>query len=210
MEKGAVLPVNGIDIYEKIRKIFAQNGGVVKTSQILANGIHNRHLDELVAMEKCIRIKRGYYQWIFDGEADEITIVSKLFPEAILCMESALHHYGYIDRTPNCWHIAVDRNCKKSKYKLHYPPLKVYYVDAKYLNIGLITADINQVKISMYDRERVICDVIRHANKLEKEMVNQAIQEYVKDPQKQIVKLVEYAKAMRAYTKMKVWLGVWL
>lgn len=36
------------------------------------------------------RIRRGYYHWIENCEAKEIVIINSLFPDAVLCMETAL------------------------------------------------------------------------------------------------------------------------
>ncbi|MDI6638551.1 MAG: hypothetical protein QME82_06555 [Bacillota bacterium] len=62
----------------------------------------------------------------------------------------------------------------------------------------------------MYDRERTICDVIRHAAKLDVETVNKAIQAYVRDGRKNITRLMEYARRFRIQRKVHDLVGVWL
>ena len=37
-------------------------------------------------------------------------MLMKLFPTAVIYLESALLHYGYTDRIPATWQIAVDKN----------------------------------------------------------------------------------------------------
>ncbi len=41
------------------------------------------------------RIRRGYYHWIENCEAKEIVIINSLFPDAVLCMETALFYYQH-------------------------------------------------------------------------------------------------------------------
>ena len=196
----------GIDI----QNIFIQHGGVVRTSEIQEYGLHNRILSKLVEQGKVIRIKPGYYQWIENTEAAEAAVIAKLFPDAVVCLESALYYHGYTDRTPASWHLAVDKDSTKSRFNIQYPPVQPYYSEGKYLDIGVETTAIQGVELRVYDRERTICDVVRYANKMDREVINKAIQAYIKDPKKNIARLIEYAKQLRALQKIKVWVGVWL
>ena len=42
---------------------------------------------------------------------------------------------------------------------------------------------------------------------MDREIINKAIQAYVKDPKKNVTRLIEYAKRLRALQKIKVWVG---
>ena len=68
----------------------------------------------------------------------------------------------------------------------------------------------NGTMIRIYDKERTICDTLRYANKLDREVFNIAIQRFVKDKEKRILTLMEYAKILRVTKKVKNYLGVWL
>jgi len=195
--------------YEEIKKIFIENNGIVGTSDLMKQGITIRHLNKLIDENKLFRIKKGVYQWI-EQDVEECVIIFKLAPEAILCMESALYYHGYTDRVPNCFNIAVNRDSNKRKYKINYPIVKPYYVEAKYLNIGLMEGEINGTKVRVYDKERTICDVLRFVNKVDREIFNKALQNYIKDDTKNIQRLIEYSKEFKVYNKMQMWIGVWL
>ena len=45
-------------------------------------------------------------------------------------------------------------------------------------------------------------------NKMDKEIFNKAIQGYINDPQKNVPNLIEYAKTMRVWNKVKNLIGV--
>lgn len=195
--------------YEKIKKIFIENNGIVITSDLMKQGITIRHLNKLIDEGKLFRIKKGVYQWT-EKDIEESAIIFKLIPKAILCMESALYYHGYTDRTPTCYHIAVDRDSNKSKYKIDYPIIKPYYVEAKYLEIGLMEGKINGTKARVYDKERTICDVLRYVNKMDREIFNNALQNYINDDTKNIQRLIDYSKEFKVYNKVQTWIGVWL
>ena len=195
--------------YEKIKKIFIENDGLVQTSALSKQGITIRHLNKLIEEGKIFRIKKGVYQWT-DSPVEEISIVFKLIPKAILCMESALYYHCYTDRTPTCFNIAVDRDSNKRKYKIDYPVVKPYYIESKYLEIGLIEGKINGINVRVYDKERTICDVLRFVNRMDREIFNKALQNYINDNTKNIQKLIDYSKEFKVYNKMQTWIGVWL
>jgi len=194
---------------EEIKKIFINNNGIVRTGDITSKGFSIRHLNKLIDEGSVYRIKRGVYQWV-DEDVDDLQILYKILPEAVLCMQSALYYYLYTDRTPDCFNIAVDRDINKRRLEIDYPIIKPYYVEPHYLKVGVVYGQINGVKIKVYDRERTVCDVLRYINKIDKEIFNKAIKSYINDDKKNIPKLIEYAKQFRVYKKMQTLMGVWL
>lgn len=196
--------------YNDIHDVFIQHGGIVKTSEILRQGFHNRYLVKLMEQGKVVRLKPGYYQWIEENDIEEAAIIAKLFPDAVVCLDSALYYHSYTDRTPVSWHLAVDKDSSKSRFNIKFPPIQPYFTEGKYLGIGIETVYIQGIEIKVSDRERTICDVLRYANKMDREIVNKAIQAYIKDPKQNITRLMEYAKKLRVLQKVKNWVGVWL
>jgi hypothetical protein len=55
-----------------------------------------------------------------------------------------------------------------------------------------------------------VCDAIRHAGKMDPEVVNQAIRSYVADPAKNIGRFMEYSGLFRIQRKAESLVGVWL
>lgn len=196
--------------YEEIKKIFDENDGIIKTSDITSKGIHNVYLQHLIKDGKIEKIKNGFYVWVENSDISEIAIIARLFPESIVCMDSALYCYEYTDRTPDKWHIAVNRNINKESLKIQFPIIKPYYIEPKYLEVGLSARIIDGTNVRIFDKERVICDVIRYSNKLDRELVNKAIQAYIKDSNKKIPTLIEYSKKFKIFNKVDLWMGVWL
>ena len=65
-------------------------------------------------------------------------------------------------------------------------------------------------EIRIYDKERLICDCLRYRNKMNKEIFNKAIQNYIRDSDKRISKLMEYAEPLRVKKIAEDLIGVWL
>ncbi|WHE06046.1 hypothetical protein PGH24_07630 [Thermoanaerobacterium thermosaccharolyticum] len=105
---------------------------------------------------------------------------------------------------------AVDKDSEKSQYKIEYPPIKPYYLESKFLKIGVETIQVEGFTIKIFNRDRAICNVLRYKNKLEEEVFNNAVQRYVKDQKKNIRKLFEYAELFNIKNKVQTYIGVWV
>lgn len=192
------------------KSIFDKYGGMMRTTQLAEEKIFYPQREKLIADGYVEKIRRGYYQWINPDDFSEVGTVIRLFPDAILCMDTALRYYGYSDRTPGNWHLAVSKDSGKSRFKIDYPFVKPYYVEPAVLELGLTTGTMDGHAIRIYDKERLICDCLRYRNKMDKEIFNKAIQKYIADPEKSIPKLMEYAGPLRVKKLAKDLIGVWL
>ena len=196
--------------YETIKEIFKAHNGIVHTADIISKGIHNSWLNKLAVQGVISKIRRGVYEWIESGPKEDTDILKTLFPDAIICMNSALFFYGYTDRTPDAWHLAFHRDINKKRLQINYPPIMPYFLEPHLLQAGVTSENIQGTDLQIYDRERTICDVLRHSGKIDREILNKAIQSYLKDNKKNIDNLIKYSKTLRVYTKVQQWIGVWL
>ena len=199
--------MHNIDYY---KSIFEQYGGMMRTSQLAENKVFYSQREKLIEEGYIEKVRRGYYQWINPEDFSEVMTITRLFPDAILCMDTALRYYGYSDRTPGEWHLAVSKDSRKSRFQIDYPFVKPYYMEPKILEQGLTIGKMDGHKIRVYNKDRVICDCLRYRNKMDKEIFNKAIQNYINDPTKSIPRLLEYAEALRVKKVAKDLIGVWL
>lgn len=193
-----------------LRDIFSKHNYVMTTAELKSAKLYYANIQWLMEEGLIEKVKRGYYHWIHEFDGSEIAIINRLFPDAVLCMETALFYYRYSDRNPAEWHIAIDKNASRQRTKIEYPFVKAYRVEPALLSIGETKGEIDFTEVRIYDRDRTICDVLRNMNKMDKEIFNKAIQNYVKDPKKNIPNLIQYAKKLRVQKRVKDLIGVWL
>lgn len=196
-------------ILEKIIKCIDDNGGIAKKEQISTLGIDYRRILDFVENKDIIRIKNGYYTYGVDRFTEE-ELVAKLFPDALLCMESALYAYGYISRKPYGFMLAVDKNTSKSRFKLEYPKVIPCYTEPEALKIGATSIEYEGCTFQIYDKERVICDCLKYESKMDRTDFKEALQSYIKDNDKDISALMDYAKERKVVKKVQSLIGVWL
>jgi len=190
--------------------IFSDYDYIMTTAQLSAENLSYRDVKKMLDEGLIEKIKRGYYHWIEDYGKSEVLIINRLFPDAVLCMETALFYYRYSDRNPAEWNITIDKNVSRNRTKIDYPFIKEYRVEPALVTLGETTGKIDFIDVRIYDRDRTICDVLRNMNKMDKEIFNKAIQNYVKDPKKNIPNLMQYAKELRVQKRVKDLIGVWL
>ena len=192
------------------KEIFDRYGGMMRTTQLAEEKVFYPQRQKLMEDGHIEKVRRGYYQWNSSEDFSEVGTVTRLFPDAILCMDTALRYYGYSDRTPGDWHLAGSKDSGKSRFNIDYPFVKPYYIEPTVLELGLTKGDMDGHEIRIYDKDRVICDCLRYRNKMDKEIFNKAIQNYIADPEKSIPKLMEYAGPLRVKKIAKDLIGVWL
>lgn len=194
---------------KKLNELFNKNKGILKTNQLKESGFSDREIKKLLINGRINKIKRGYYE-IKNNIYSEDVIIAKLFPEAIIYLESALFQYKYIDRVPFETQIAVNKNNEKSKYKINYPLIKIFYIEPKILQIGIDFYEKMGMKIKIFDRDKTICDVIRYRNKIDTEIFRKSIKSYINDKNKNLRNLELYGKKLNIQNKIDKYIGVWL
>lgn len=193
-----------------LKELFSSYNYVMTTAELTKSKVYYADIKRLLDAGLIERVRRGYYHWIMDNGESEIVIINRLFPDTVLCMETALFYYKYSDRNPAEWSFSIDKNVSKLRTNVDYPFIKAYRVEPELVTLGETEGEIDSHKVRIYDRDRTICDVLRNMNKMDKEIFNKAVQGYVKDPKKNIPNLMEYAKVLRVQKRVKDLIGVWL
>lgn len=165
-------------------------------------GLENYDVAKLCNEGIIERIRHGYYQLPKSNDIIDEQLIATLLPQGIICVESALFHYGYNDFVPREWSIAIPRSMSRTVKRMQEISMKAYYIQKKYLNLGKIVDTFNGVSLPVYDRERTICDCFKYRTKLDNEIFNKAINAYVADPKKNLATLSKYAKEIGVYTKL--------
>ena len=184
------------------KQVIIEKGGIAKTSDFVAAGIPAVDIVNLCNTGYLERIRHGYYQLADGNTSSEEQLIAILIPKAIICVESALFHYGYSDFAPRKWSIAVPRSMSRTKLDIDVLELQTYYVQSEIYELGKTTADFNGVMLPVYDRERTICDCFKYRSRLDNEIFNKSLNAYVNDSKKDLRNLSEYAKKLRVHKKV--------
>ena len=191
-----------MDIKTVTKEVLIEKGGVAKSADFVAAGIRAVDVVNLCNAGYLDRIRHGYYQLAEADTTSEEQLLATLIPKGIVCVESALFHYGYSDFAPRKWSIAVPRSMSRTKLDVDELALRPYFVGPEIYELGKVTDDFEGVSLPVYDRERTICDCFKYRSRLDSEIFNKALHAYANDTQKNLQNLSLYAKKLRVYKKV--------
>ena len=191
-----------MNIKELVKKVIINKGGIAKSADFVAVGIRAVDIVNMCNAGYLERVRHGYYQLAEHNTSSEEQLLATLIPKGIVCVESALFHYGYSDFAPRKWSIAVPRSMSRTKLHIDVLALQPYYVKTELYELGKTIDDFEGVTLSVYDRERTICDCFKYRSRLDNEIFNKALNAYANDNKKNLKNLSIYAKKLRVYKKV--------
>lgn len=191
-----------MDIRELAKEIITSKGGIAKSADFVAAGIRAVDVVNMCNAGYLDRVRHGYYKLAEHDTSSEEQLLATLIPKGIVCVESALFHYGYSDFAPRKWSIAIPRSMSRTKLDVDALALQPYYVQPELYELGKTEDIFDGVMLSVYDRERTICDCFKYRSRLDNEIFNKALNAYVNDKNKNLKNLSVYAKKLRVYKKV--------
>ena len=191
-----------------IKQLFESNHGVLTINQLQDRGVTYYALNKLIKANKVERVKPGLYRWT-DFIGDELFEALKIVPNGIICMYSAAAYFELTTFIPAEIHIAIS---KKRKIRLpDYPPIKLYYWSEPQLSCGQ-----EQIKnnlgnpITIYNKEKVVCDFIKFRSKTGQDLSTEVLKNYLNREDRNITKLMAYARELNINSPLKKYLEVLL
>lgn len=191
-----------MDIRELAKQVIESKGGIAKSADFVVAGIRAADVVNMCNAGYLDRVRHGYYQLAESDTSSEEQLLATLIPKGIVCVESALFHYGYSDFAPRKWSIAVPRSMSRTKLDVDALALQPYYVQPELYELGKTTDNFDGVILSVYDRERTICDCFKYRSRLDNEIFNKALNAYANDKKKNLKNLSVYAKKLRVYKRV--------
>jgi predicted transcriptional regulator of viral defense system len=188
---------------------FRRHGGVLRTGQALAAGIHPETLYRMREEGKVTRLARGLYRLSTSREFSnpDLGVIAAKAPEAVVCLISALAFHGITTQIPRVVHLAVPRG-RYSKLKLGSPPVKVYRFDAATFENGLEMHKIDGRAIRVYSVARTVVDCFKYRNKLGLDIALEALQLARARKRTSNREFLELARALRLERVMGPYLQV--
>ena len=84
------------------------------------------------------------------------------YPNAIITMHNAFYLHGLTDVIPDGYDLATDRDAAK----IHENNVKQYFVPGYFLRQGVEQVNLKGYEVPIYNRERMLIELIRYKSKL--------------------------------------------
>jgi len=176
-----------------LQDIFKLNGGFLQTKDF-ERRTQWYQLKKMLENNEVIKLSSGIYK-VNDIRIPQKAEIAILFPSTVFCMFTAWNYHKLSTANPWAFHVAVEY--KEKVKKPDYPPVIFYYWRNQPLNLGITEIEEEGYKIRIYDLEKSVCDAIRFRNKVGIDTVSEILKNYLKRQDKDLDKLIRYAKILR-------------
>lgn len=145
-------------------------------------------LTRAVAEESIYRVEAGVYST--ERDSSELEVIVKKYPNAVLTGECAFYYHGLTEVIPEKYHIAT----KAKAAKLLDDRIEQIHVRDDLLQLGVVEKEINGVIVKIYDKERMLIELLRNKNSMPYDLYKEIVVNYRKIIEDlQIWRIQEYA-----------------
>ena len=152
-----------------------------------------------------IQVRRGVYANI-DQLSGNMIDINTIVPDGILCLWSAWNIHQLTTSMPQAFHVAVKRDRKVTLPS--FPKMEIHHYTEAILEIGLMNMKIDGINIRVYDIERCVCDAVKFRNKVGMDVCSEILNNYLNRPNRNLSKLMKYARKLRVGTTLEQYLQV--
>ena len=138
------------------------------------------------------KIENGLYSDI--EFVNPLEIICKKYPSAIFASDSAYYYYDLTDVIPDYYYLAT----KRSDSRINDNNIKQLFIPNELFEFGRTEIEIENIKINIYDEERMLVELIRKKNTIPFDYYKEIITNYRKRTDKldiyKIQKYISYYK----------------
>jgi predicted transcriptional regulator of viral defense system len=187
-------------------EIFREYNGQLRMSEALKLGITRYTLYSLRDKGIIERVSRGVYRLVELPPISnpDLVTVSLRFPNAVICLVSALAFHNITTQVPHAVAVAVPR--KSRAPCLDFPPIQVHKFSAETYDSGIEEYLIDEVSVKVYNPEKTLADCFKFRNKIGMDITLEALKLYRIRMTPDVDKLLKYARICRVEKVMQPYL----
>lgn len=174
-----------------LETLAKENNGLLTYKEMIESGITKRQIKAFEADQILTKVAKGFY-YHKDYLEDNMVVYQKTNSNLIFSHVTAAYLLGMTDRYPRKYSVTTyANNHPKISNKVN-----LFFVKKELLELGK-TVIINNAgnEVVIYDKERTVCDVIRHKDKMELQVYSEIMQNYF-NSKVNLNKLTKFASAL--------------
>jgi predicted transcriptional regulator of viral defense system len=176
---------------------FQEAGGILRTSQALAAGVHPRTLYTMRDAGLLDRLGRGLYR-LADmpplGNPDLAAVAAKV-PNGVICLVSALSFHEISTQIPHEVYLALGRGVEPPR--LEHPPLRLFWFSGAMFTEGTERHMVDGLTLQVYSPAKTVADCFRYRNKLGPDIALEALRRYRELGSFAVEDILHYARICR-------------
>lgn len=192
---------------QRVLRALRSQGGWLRQREALDLGVHPRWLSRLVEEGTIERVSKGLYRLpgtpgsSYESFAD----ASRAVPGGVVCLLSALAYYELTTSNPSEIYLAIPRTAWAPK--VNYPPIRFFRFSPRMMDFGVQVVRVPRGSFSIFEREKTICDSLRHRAVVGQDVVIEALRTYLRSPRtRNIDRLIRTARRSRVERRIRPYL----
>lgn len=190
---------------EILKNYIENNNGIILSSDLKKLNIHKQYLKLLCDEGYIERKEKGVY--VKKGKnVNDFFLIQQRYKTGVFSHNTALYFYHLTDRTPLKYDMTF-----KNNIRVNDEIIEPHYIKQDKYELGITKLELqDKTTIKVYDLERTIIDILRDRNKIDLQIFNTAMKEYMKRKDKNLIKLSKYAKEFKMEKILKKYMEVLL
>ncbi len=178
----------------------------ISSQELHEAGYSNYKIRQMVNAGDLIGVNRKWYENAhYTGEINDLYAVTAYAEQGVICLISAAVYHELSNERPNQIEVAIPRNVRIPDSP-DWSAMKFYRMAEPRYSLGIVDVKEGSNSFRIYDREKTVCDVIYHRNKLGFEPAMEVLKRYVQRSDRNINRLITYAKRLQVETMIKQYL----
>lgn len=189
---------------------FRRRGGVLRTREAIAAGIHPRTLYDLRDAGVIEAISRGVHRLAeaeWSADPDLLAVAARV-PRAVICLASALVLHELTTQIPRAVEIALPPGGSGPRFSS--PPIRVHRFSDASMTEGVESRIADGVTIRFFNVEKTIADCFKFRNRIGLDIALEALRLYRSRREQDLPALMRYARIDRVDAVMRPYLEAML
>lgn len=190
---------------KKILELGKKNHGIITSKMVSEAGLSRKALAKLESEEEILRVERGLYVMDF-GYVDDYFLLQYRFPNGVFSHETALFLLEYSDRVPSFPQMTFPYGFNSSRAK---EAGIIPIISSQNTETGIIEITRSgEMPVKLYETERTLIDLLKPKYDADKEQFLTALKRYIRSNERDITKLMDYARMFNVVDKIQPYLEV--
>ena len=192
---------------KQLLRALRSHGGWLRQREARHLGVHPRWLSRLVEEGTIERVSKGLYRLPQETQTTQASFAAAAHavPGGVVCLLSALEYYELTTSNPSEVYLAIPRTAWAPK--VDYPPIRFFRFSPRMIDFGVEVVRVSRDSFSIFNREKTICDSLRHRSVVGQDVVIEALRSYLRSPRiRNIDRLIDTARKCRVEKRIRPYL----
>lgn len=164
-----------IFVYDFVNIMLGDEKMLYFRNELDKNKYSTYQLNKAIENKELFKVDNGLYS---DVEfVNPLEIILKKYPNAIFTADSAYYYYDLTDVIPDYFYLAT----KRSDSRINDKNIKQIFIPNDLFEFGKTQIEVESVKINIYDKERMLVELIRKKNLIPFDYYKEIITNYRKE-----------------------------